>query len=343
MTAIVASWLGVAYLARAIGDTGDGAVEVLTWLSPLGWAEKVAPFGANRIALVVPAALVLAVGCAAGFALLERRDLGAGILPSRLGPAHASAALSGPFGLAWRLQRGAMLGWTIIFAVLGVVVGSLSSSVSDMMDNPAIRDMLEALGGDEGTLMDIFLATEIGFSALGAGAYGISAVLRAHGEEQSGHSETVLATGVRRSRLLGAHVGIATLGVVWLLVVLGVSIGWAHGRQVGDVGGAIASLVPAALASAPAAWVCVGIATALHGWLPRWAPLAWVAYVAFFALGEFSALLGLPDWMADASPFTHVPQLPGGDWSWTPLVWTALVAGGLVAAGFVGHRSRDLT
>ena len=73
--------LGVSYLLRAIGDTASGAASWLTWLSPLGWAEKIEVFGEDRfVVAVIPLVVtVLLVGLA--FALQERRDFGAGSAP----------------------------------------------------------------------------------------------------------------------------------------------------------------------------------------------------------------------------------------------------------------------
>ena len=39
----------------------------------------------------------------------------------RLGPAVATPNLNSPLALAWRLQRGTLLAWTVGFAVLGAV------------------------------------------------------------------------------------------------------------------------------------------------------------------------------------------------------------------------------
>ena len=79
--------LGVAYLLRAVGDTAGGAASWLTWVSPLGWAEKVEVFGADRLVVVVIPVIVTVLLVGLAFALQERRDFGAGLLPSRPGPA----------------------------------------------------------------------------------------------------------------------------------------------------------------------------------------------------------------------------------------------------------------
>jgi polyether ionophore transport system permease protein len=59
----------------------------------------------------LPVACVIVLAAVA-FALLARRDVGAGVLPARLGPATAAPWLRSPLALAWRLHRGMLLAWT---------------------------------------------------------------------------------------------------------------------------------------------------------------------------------------------------------------------------------------
>ena len=49
--------------------------------------------------------------------------------------------------------------------------------------------------------------------------------------------------------------------------------------------------------------------------------LAWGALAAFLLLTELGAFLRLSKWAMDISPFTHVPKLPGGTFTATPLLW----------------------
>ncbi|MGH8791670.1 MAG: ABC transporter permease, partial [Stackebrandtia sp.] len=111
---------GAAYVLRAVGDAGDGN---LSWATPIGWSQFTKSYVDDRwwplgISLAVAVALtVLAVS------LSVRRDVGAGLRQPRGGAADAPRWLSGPLGLAWRLQRGTLIAWACGLALFGMVYG----------------------------------------------------------------------------------------------------------------------------------------------------------------------------------------------------------------------------
>ena len=127
---LVGAVLGASYLLRAAGDVGDGT---LSWLSPIGWAQSMRPFAGERwwpLLLLVAFAALLA---GAAFALLARRDDGAGLVAPRPGPPRAGALLAHPVGLAARLLRGALIGWATGLFVAGVSVGLTGQDVESLL------------------------------------------------------------------------------------------------------------------------------------------------------------------------------------------------------------------
>lgn len=331
--------LGLAFVVRALGDSATGGGRDLRYATFLGWAEQVSPFGANRLWWLAPA-LVLTLGLlAVADGLLQRRDLGSGLWAARPGPARATARLASPLGLAWRLQRGSLLGWTIGYAVLGLVVGSIATSVNQIAASPGVADMLRKMSGGQGSLVDVFFGAELRFLAIGAAAYGIATGLRLRSEETSGRAEVVLASAVGRLRWLSSHAVIAAAGALWLLAVAGATAGISAGASTPT---GLAELLPAALATAPAALVCVALTVVLFGFVPRWSSLAWGLLAVFVLLGEFGALLKLPSWALGASPFAHLGSLPGGDANALGLVALVAVAVALAVLAAVAFRRRDL-
>ncbi|HET8680979.1 MAG TPA: ABC transporter permease [Micromonosporaceae bacterium] len=340
-TGISVAVVGVVYVLRAVGDT----VEVtgpswLTWLSPIGWAQQFRPYAGNRwwVLLVVVGFAVVAV--AAAHTLVARRDLGAGLVADRAGPATATRTLRSPLALAWRLHRGLLLSWATGFTLVGLLFGNLASNIGDFFDSSQARDVLAKLGGEQG-LTDAYLVAMLGMVGIAASAYGIQAAMRLRAEESALHAEPLLATAVGRVRWAASHVTIAVLGTTLLMVAMGASAGLAHGARVGDMS-QVGRVLGGALVQLPAAWVLTGIVVAAFGLAPRLVTAGWAALVGFLLLAEVGPLLDLDQWVMDVSPYAHVPKIPGAELTVAPVVTLTAVAALLTAAGLAGFRRRDI-
>ncbi|MCE7009463.1 ABC transporter permease [Kibdelosporangium philippinense] len=339
VTGIAVLVLAVAFVLRLIGDAGTATW--LSWLSPIGWLQQAHPYAENRwwiVALLLVVAIVL-VGVA--FALVGRRDHGAGLVRPRPGPPDASASLSGPFGLAWRLHRGSIIGWMGGFIVLGLMFGSIANSATDLVkDNPQVAKIVEQMGG-KSALIDAFMTAILGIIALVASVYAVAATLRLRAEETTVRAEPVLATGVSRIRWALSHLVFAVVGATVMLIAAGLAMGLAYGISVDDVSGQLGNVLEAALVQLPATLVVAGIAMALFGLAPRYVIGSWAALTVFWLIGQLGPALQLPQWLMNVSPFTHVPKLLN-DISAAPLIWLSVVAVALMAAGLTGFRRRDI-
>jgi ABC-2 type transport system permease protein len=337
------SILGAAFVLRAVGDSsGRGSVSWLSWLSPIGWAQQIRPYAGERwwvLALGLGLGLVTA---AFAYALVGRRDVGAGLRPPRLGPAAAPPRLRTPYALAWRQHRGSLVGWSIGLALLGLVYGSSAKSVGSLVGTSSqLRDIVARMGGTHNLINAYFSAT-FGLCGLVAAAYAVQATLRARSEETALRAEVLLSTPVRRLAFAGSHLMLAAVGTAVLLAATGLGAGLAYGVAVHDVGGQLAILLSAALAQWPAAVVPAAIAVLLIGFAPHATTAAWGVLAGFVVLGQIGPLLRLDQLVMDISPFTHTPKLPGSTVTALPLVILSAVAIALTIAGLAGYRRRDI-
>jgi ABC-2 type transport system permease protein len=329
--------VGAAFVARAAGDIGDGT---LSWFSPIGWAQKTRPYTGDRSwPLLVTAAFAMAL-VSVGAALSTRRDIDAGFLHPRPGPRVATPALGRPLGLAFRLQRGSLIGWSAGLFAAGAGVGWIANDVNDLVgDNQAMRKTIAQLGGV--SITDSYLSTEMLFAALIATGFAIQSVLRLRGEETAFRAAPLLSTPVSRRQWVLSHLIIALGGSAVVLAAAGLGSGLTYGIVIGDVG-QVPRMLGASLTYVPALWVFVGLAAALFGLIPRGVAAVWAALAGCFVIGLLGAALNLPAWAKDVSPFQHTPRLPGASPTAVSLSVLAAVAAALTVSGVFAFHRRDV-
>ena len=296
------------FLLRAVGDAGSGAL--------MGIADRL---GAEGPAL-------RRIGGGRGRRLATRavpgRGGGAGSRgavaggPARLrggpgaaatGPARATPGLRSPLALAFRLQRGAVVWWTVSVVAMAVAWGSWpTASRSSRRTTSRSRTCSP---GPAASVTDGYLSTTLLFSALIAGGAALQVITRLRTEETEHRGDTVLATPVTRSSWAGGHLAAAFTASGLAVVAGGLGLGATYGLVVGD--GQVAAR--RRVARVPAAGVAAGrFGGGALGAAPRWVAAAW-------------DLGGVPR----ARPVRHPDRGPRGD------TGSLAVRGGPGAAGGV--------
>lgn len=336
MYGVTAAVIGVSYGLRAVGDVGGG---VLSWFSPIGWYQAMRAYSGERWwPAVLPVALT-AVVLVATYALFNRRDIGAGVWPTRPGPARATRSLRGGLGLAWRLQRGSMTGWLVGAFVGGIGYGSIGDDVTSIVgDSQFSRDVFAVEGAG---LVDSFYASAALLLAMVFAGFTISSALRPRAEEDAGRVEPLLATALLRRRWLLGHLSMTVLGTSAVLGAGGFGMGLGFGLVTGEWS-ALGSHTGASLALLPAVLVLGALTELLYGALPRWASLAWLALIFSVVVLVFGTLLRFPQWLLDASPFTHLALLPAQQIDWPAFVVVLAVATAISLVGQEAFSRRDV-
>lgn len=338
-----------AYLLRGLGDAlGTNDLRSLTavaawptWVSPIGWAQQVGPFGRQDPApfgLIVALAVVTA---AVALVLDSRRDLGESLLPERAGRPAAFGYLRSPLGLLWRQNWRAMIAWIVVGALFGAIAGSLSGALKDAVGSTAgVSGILDSLaGGSSGGLVDTFVVAIAAMAGLVAVAAGLQTLLRMRGEEADGRAELLLAAPVSRIGWLGGSLLLAVVSAALVTLTAGLVSGLsfvASGASADRIGSSLMSGV----AQLPMIACFLGVSALAIAVVPRAATVvSWGALAVGYALGPLGGILQLKRWMRDVSPFEHTPQIPGPDPHWGPAM-IVLVVGVALAAAAIGAMTR---
>jgi len=330
--------LATAFTLRAAGDAGSGT---LSWLSPLGWSLQVRPYAGDRWWVLLLHLATTMLLTALAYRLLAGRDVGAGLIAERPGPATASPMLRGALGLAWRLDRGALLLWTVGLSLYGLLIGSVVHGIGDELGGGTAQDIVERMGGT-GALEQAFVAVAFCMLGMMAAAFAISLTLRPHQEEAGQRAETVLSGAVGRSRWLAGHLAIALIGSAVAMLIAGAAAGLTYGVAAHDIGGKLSMVVATAAVQLPAVWLSAAVTVALFGLAPRFSPVAWGVLVGFVALYLIGSLSGFPQWLLDLEPFAHIPRVTGGAFTPVPLLWLLAIDAALIALGTAAFRRRDV-
>jgi ABC-2 type transport system permease protein len=333
--ALAAATIAALFVIRALGDTTPAGW--LSWVSPLGWSTQLRAWSDPRGWLLL---LDLGLACAlwwAAWVLRGRRDLGAGLIAERAGPATGSPRLSDAMALALRVQATTLVVWTVACAVMGVLMAAIVPNIGSMLDSVGARDMFERLGG-VGALQETLVAAFVSVGAVAVSCFAVAVVSHGGAEEHDGRTEEVLATATERSTAFLAVGLVAMGGVLWLLVVTGLAMAvGASGSQV-SFGGALA----AGLVQTPAVWVVTALALVGLSLGSRYAVAGWAFVVLFFVVGPVAELLALPGWVAGLSPYSHVPRVPAESLRLAPELSLLAIALVLSALAWWRYRERDI-
>ena len=247
--------------------------------------------------------------------------------------------LGTPLALAARLQRTALISWTVGLAALGFFFGLVADQAEAMLESEAVAEFFAQAGA--GTPTELFLATMILMVALTASGFSVSTVLRLRNEEVAVRAEPVLATPVSRTRWVMSYVLVSTVGTILVLLISGLAIGVGSAAQLGDTEHVL-PVLGAALSMVPALLVLVGVTLAIFGWAPRRSSITWLGVAISVVVGLLAETLKLPQSVRNLSPFEHVSALPAASFELLPLILLLTVALTLTLVGLVGMARRDI-
>jgi ABC-2 type transport system permease protein len=300
--------LAITFLLRVIADT-SAQLGWVRWTTPLGWAEELRPFAdPNPVVLVLPV-LASALLLAAAGRIALRRDIGTGLLPARDVSDPHLRLLTSPTALALRNERGSLAGWLTGIAVFALIIGLLSTSISSANLPASLREQLHKVGGATITTPAGALGFYFLLFVLAISLFACSQLAAARHEEADQQLETLLARPVSRVRWLGGRLLLGAAGIAALALTAAV-LGWI-GAASQDAGVSLPRMLEAGVNCLPTALLFLALAALAFALVPRASTgIAYGLVSVAFVWELFGALLGVPDWLLDLTPFKHVALVP---------------------------------
>ncbi|WP_125583484.1 ABC transporter permease [Levilactobacillus cerevisiae] len=343
-TGLAYTLFGVSYLARMITDVQHPK---LTWWSPLGWVEKLAPYNNPHWSPIWLSLGLAAILLWLAFLANNHRDLGAGAITTRPGRDHASALLRGPASLVWRRQRNVIIAWIVAVIIFGIAYGTVFNTIGDILKtNPTMQQVFGSAMVHEANHQVLLSFTSLLSIVMAAVAIipGMQLILKVHTDETRGWLEALYARPLSRTHLLFSYVGIAF--VTSTLAFIGglggiVVMGDASLTHTTD-GISAAEFWQGIAAQLPEIWVFLALTVLLVGCWPRVKAFSWFYLALGFISVYMGSLLKLPKWTEKITPTGWMTRVPLHDVNWTTFSWMIVLAIGLVIIGWVGYRRRDL-
>lgn len=333
--------LGFLYLLRGAGDIGN---ETLSYISPLGLAQRTQAFVENNWFPIPILLAESAVITAAAFVLNGQRDVRQSYFPERRGRDHAGASLHSPFGLAFRLLKPPFFGWIAGMFVLGASYGSILGTIETFVQSSEFYSMVIGANSEYSTAQ-MFISMVTSLMALCAAFPVLTMVLKVRSEEADGYAQNVLSKAVSKYRYLTGYVVMAAVMAVLAQCATALGIYAAAMAVLPDPSTLpLGYLMKACLVFAPALWVMLGITVLLIGLYPKGTVAVWF----YFGFSFFASFLGripdiIPDWLRKLTPFAWSPSLPVDEINAAALVIMTVLALCLTAAGIVSYRRRDVS
>lgn len=347
---ILSGLVGLAFLVRGVGDflgkTGaDGLIHPswISYLSPFGWMQAARPLTApDWLPILIPIIFIM-IATPFAFFLLSKRDVGAGLLPSRKGKAHASKFAKTPRGHVWQIQKTTFFGWLAGTSVFALTIGMLIPEMSGVFDtNESAKKVIESLGSNTGDLIPSFLSAMLVLAVIMVAGYTIHGLGKLRHEEANGHVENLLATRLSRTKWLGWHAATVLMGGLAMLALSGIILGVCVNLSA-DYSVNIWEYVFAAVSYFPFLLAVTGAYLLLFGILPRAAGAILWTYYGFVAFMSWvGPMLGVDQWVMNISILEHFSAPPADSVLVAPLFITSIIAVAIAAIGIHAWRSRDL-
>jgi len=330
-----------AFLIRVVADT-SASLQWLRWATPLGWVEELRAFsGAQPLVLLLPVGaggLLLAL---AG-AIVMRRDIGSGALPSRDRMSPRLHLLSSPLAQTLRGERASLVSWLLGTGFFAVVIGVISTSISSAGLSGGVQRELKELGAVSITTPAGYIGFSFLFFVLVVSLFACSQLAAARAAEAEEQLETLFALPVDRRRWLAGRLLLAVAAILAIGLFAGVCAWVGAASQNAHV--SLSEALGTGANCVPTALLFLGIGALVFALAPRASTGVNYGFViSAFVWQLFGGVLDAPRWLLDLSPFRHVGLVPAQAFRAGAAAAMLMIAVMAAIAALAIFRRRDLT
>lgn len=336
-TGVSMGLIGLLYMVRACTDIYDAA---LSKFNPMGWLYLTFPFTENNWNYLVPAVLFCAVILVAAFLLERGRDMGSGYVRERTGRGKVSKSLLSVPGFLFRLNRGVIISWIMIFAILGGAYGSIYGEMQGFLEG---NELLRMMFTYEGISLEESFTSVITVVLGGLAAIlPILIVNKLFAEESSARFGQLFATKVSRGKLYWTTMVIATVSGAFSLLAAAGGLGGTAVTVMKEGSMEMRTFLEAGMNYFPAVLFMTALAAVVLGWIPR-AGKALYVYLGYnILLNYVLKMLNLPEWFQKTAILSWIPKMPVDEFDGVVFAVICAVSVVLMIVGYVGYERRNL-
>lgn len=327
----------LSYVIRMIGDVQN---DMISLFSPLGWTTRTEVFVEDYWLPVLVLSIGFLLSISLAFFLKIKRDIYAGIFPSRKGKQHASSFLKTIPGFIWHLQKAKIISWFLLIfalsAAFGAILGELEAYFADIeilqvfLEGSAGSGMIEQFISYLFTIMSIFTLFPV-----------ITLMVGLKTEENERRIQHFYTRGVSRNKVFISYFTLAILSGV--LMQFGISFGtFVTSQYILNDPISLKLFVQMSFIYLPAILFIAGFIAFLVGIAPNIIHSIWLYVGHVFIVLYLGNLLDFPKWAKKLSVFYYIPEYPHEEIKWLTLISLSVIGFGLFIIGLVGYNNRDI-
>ena len=327
----------LSYVIRMIGDVQNDTISLF---SPLGWTTRTEVFVEDYWLPVLVLSIEFLLSISLAFYLRIKRDMYAGILPSRNGKQHASSFLKSTPGFIWHLQKTKVISWFLLIlalsAAFGAILGELEAYFADIeilqlfLEGSSGSGMIEQFISYLFTIMSIFTLFPV-----------ITFMIGLKTEENESRIEHFYTRSVSRNIVFISYFILSILS--GMLMQFGISFGtFITSQYILEDPISLKLFIQMSFVYIPAILFIAGFIAFLIGIAPKLIHSIWLYVTYIFIVLYLGNLFDFPEWAEKLSVFHYIPEYPHKEIKWLTLVILSTIGFILFIIGLVGYNNRDI-